>query len=195
MAPPEKDQAPQEERQHQGDESERRHRGDGSCDQHVVELEESGAGKGLRHEPFEADPNRLAAESAQIDCSRKRSGVEVGGPGLSRQDEIALHGTAAAGITTANTPENMASVGFNYLGERFRLGLHYRWSDAFDWRSGVHVGRVPSFEVMDIEALFEINDRFRIGVDVDNVLDDEHYEVFGGDLLERRALVYAAVTW
>lgn len=101
----------------------------------------------------------------------------------------------AAGITTANTPENTASAGFEYLGERFRLGLHYRWSDSFDWRSGVHVGPVPSYDVADLDALFKINERFQVGANIDNLLNNVHYEVFGGDLLERRALIYGAVTW
>ncbi len=35
----------------------------------------------------------------------------------------------------------------------------------------------------------------RIALFVTNALDDEHFESFGGDLLERRALAYAAFSW
>jgi hypothetical protein len=34
-----------------------------------------------------------------------------------------------------------------------------------------------------------------LGVDVANVLDHRHYEMFGGDLLGRRALAHVTAGW
>ena len=47
---------------------------------------------------------------------------------------------------------------------------------------------MPSYGVVDTGANFVINEHFEVGVHVNNLLDDEHWEAFGGDLLGRRAL-------
>jgi hypothetical protein len=42
---------------------------------------------------------------------------------------------------------------------------------------------------------YPITARLTLGVDVANLLDHAHYEMFGGDLLRRRALAHATVSW
>ena len=41
----------------------------------------------------------------------------------------------------------------------------------------------------------DINERWGVGVNVANALDNSHFESFGGDLLARRALAYLVFTW
>ncbi len=53
---------------------------------------------------------------------------------------------------------------------------------------------MPSYEVVDLTANRELG-RFRVGIDVSNLLDEEHYEFFGADLIGRRALVHLAYAW
>jgi len=63
------------------------------------------------------------------------------------------------------------------------------------WSAGIYSGPVPAYEVVDVNAAWRITDRWEIGLYVQNALDDEHYETFGGDLLERRALAHLAYHW
>jgi outer membrane receptor protein involved in Fe transport len=49
--------------------------------------------------------------------------------------------------------------------------------------------------VLDLGAGYRLSDRWTVGVAVANALDDAHYEVFGGDLLRRRALAHLTVSW
>jgi len=59
----------------------------------------------------------------------------------------------------------------------------------------VFVGTVPTYDVVNVAANFNISDMFKVGVDVSNVLDNEHYEAFGGDILSRRALAFVGIGW
>jgi len=49
--------------------------------------------------------------------------------------------------------------------------------------------------VVDLVANFQINDHWGLGLNVANLLDEEHWESFGGDLLSRRALGSVTFRW
>jgi iron complex outermembrane receptor protein len=95
----------------------------------------------------------------------------------------------------ANAPENQFKAGISYLADRFDTALKVRWVDEFEWFVGPFRGTVPSYEVMDVSANYHIGDNWSVGVNVANVLDDNHFEAFGGDILERRALGHVAFSW
>ena len=78
---------------------------------------------------------------------------------------------------------------------RLSGSLRVRWVEGFDWISGIYVGRIPSYGVADASAAYALSGRTSVGVDVANLFDNDHFEVFGGDLLGRRALAYLAYSW
>ncbi len=94
-----------------------------------------------------------------------------------------------------NAPENKASAGVTYNGDRWTGSLKYRWVDDFPWAAGVFVGDVPSYSLVDLGVIFKINDNWQVGLDASNLLDEEHWESFGGDLLSRRALANVSFSW
>jgi outer membrane receptor protein involved in Fe transport len=94
-----------------------------------------------------------------------------------------------------NTPAHQASAAVHYASERFDAGGRLRVVDGFEWVSGVFAGPVPSYAVVDLQARFPLRQRMTVGIDVANALDNDHYEVFGGDLLGRRALAHLTVDW
>lgn len=94
-----------------------------------------------------------------------------------------------------NAPEKKWNAGVGYRGQRFDAHVAYRWVDEFDWAAGIFVGTVPQYDVLNASANIRLTDNIGVGVDVTNVLDDEHYETFGGDLLSRRALGFVTVNW
>jgi outer membrane receptor protein involved in Fe transport len=94
-----------------------------------------------------------------------------------------------------NSPENSYSVGVAYAGDSFDIGVTGRFVEAFDWAAGVFQGPIPSYEVFNLSANYHFNDHWSIGLNVANMLDDEHYEAFGGDLLGRRALGSVKFGW
>ncbi|HYI13432.1 MAG TPA: TonB-dependent receptor [Thermoanaerobaculia bacterium] len=94
-----------------------------------------------------------------------------------------------------NAPENKYNLGVGWRGSRVDAKVTYRYVEEFDWAAGVFVGTVPQYEVMNLAANVRLTDMFGIGVDVSNALDNEHFESFGGDLLQRRALGFLSVRW
>jgi len=94
-----------------------------------------------------------------------------------------------------NAPAHRASVGATYTARRSAVSFHYRWVDTFNWASGAYVGPVPSYGVADFNALVKLSPHWEIGVNVANAFDHSHYEMFGGDLLRRRAIVHPTFTW
>ena len=102
---------------------------------------------------------------------------------------------AAENPLAPNRPEWQTSVSAGWVADRFDATVDWRWSDGFDYRSGIFVGPVPAYSVVDLAANYRIDTRWSVGLTVANALDDEHYEAFGGDLLGRRALVHATFGW
>ena len=94
-----------------------------------------------------------------------------------------------------NTPQHQASVGVSYGGQRFEAGVRYRHVSSFDWLSGIYAGRVEGYGVTDAHASYPITDKLRAGVDASNLFDNDHYEMFGGDLIGRRVLGRLMVSW
>jgi len=98
-------------------------------------------------------------------------------------------------LLVPNSPEMKASFGVTYIGSRWDGALSGRWVDDFAWAVGPFVGTVDSYTTFDASANFEVNRNFKLGVTVANLLDDQHFESFGGDILERRALGHVTFNW
>jgi len=94
-----------------------------------------------------------------------------------------------------NGPENKLSAGLSYNGGRFGASAKYRWVDAFDWAAGVFVGKVPSYDSVDLGASYRITDNVELGLDVSNALDSKDYQAFGGDIVRRRTLAHVGFRW
>jgi outer membrane receptor protein involved in Fe transport len=94
-----------------------------------------------------------------------------------------------------NAPRNRVTFGTTYTRLPFAVSFHHRWVDAFTWASGLFVGPVPSYHVSDVNASYGLTKRVELGANVSNVFNQRHYEMFGGDILGRRALARLSVGW
>ncbi len=94
-----------------------------------------------------------------------------------------------------NAPENKFNLGIGFRSTKFDAKVMYRWVEEYKWAAGIFVGTVPQYDVINASANYKMNDRFGFGVDISNLLDEEHYEAFGGDILSRRALGFVTVNW
>lgn len=102
---------------------------------------------------------------------------------------------ALGDVLLPNAPEHKFNAGVGYRGQRFDASLKYRWVDDFFWAAGVFQGDVPSYDVVNFAANYRVLDNVTVGLNISNALDNEHWETFGGDILERRALAYLGFTW
>ncbi len=98
-------------------------------------------------------------------------------------------------ILLPNSPENKASIGISYSADKWDLSLSGRWVEDFFWAVGPFQGLVPSYETFDLSGNYDVTENVQIGIQVSNLFDNEHWESFGGDILERRALANIAFRW
>lgn len=98
-------------------------------------------------------------------------------------------------VLLPNAPANKFNLGVAYRSPKFDAKVTYRWVEEFDWAAGIFVGTVPQYDVVNLSGNYKFSDRFGFGVDISNLLDEKHYEAFGGDILSRRALGFVTVNW
>ena len=82
----------------------------------------------------------------------------------------------------------MTTTSVRYSADRWSARLAGRWVDAFLWSSGIFVGPVESYAVLDLHADCSLTEHWKLGLNVANLLDNVDYQKFGGDLLRRRSL-------
>lgn len=89
-----------------------------------------------------------------------------------------------------NTSRHRINAGIQYLkaGE-YDGGIELRYVDGFRWIAGLFEGNVPSYAVVNLNLGYYITKDLRASVNVFNLLDREHYEIFGGTILRRQAMM------
>lgn len=102
---------------------------------------------------------------------------------------------AVESAISPNTPTRQFSAGATYAGQRLSVAGTVRGMNAFDWNAGVFTGRVPAFAVLDASAGWKLRKGWRIDVDAANLLNHQHFEMFGGSLLGRRVLGSLVYSW
>jgi len=89
-----------------------------------------------------------------------------------------------------NTSRHRINGGLQYLKPgSFDAGLELRYVDGFRWIAGLFEGYVPAYAVLNLNAGIYITHELRASVNVFNLLDREHYEIFGGTILRRQAMM------
>jgi len=98
-------------------------------------------------------------------------------------------GTVSDEELEANTPENKANLGIVYNRPGvFDAGIKVHAQDQMDWAAGVFAGRVPGFVTIDLSGSYQVTDFARLRLVWTNVLDKEHFQLFGGSILGSRAI-------
>jgi outer membrane receptor protein involved in Fe transport len=106
-----------------------------------------------------------------------------------------LNDAAARTEVHPNAPQHKGFASLGYRKPRFLADLRYRWVDSFDFASGLFHGPVPTYNLMDLGASYQLSPHWKVGLNASNVLNNRHYEEFGGDMLKRLCLGYVAYSW
>ncbi len=94
-----------------------------------------------------------------------------------------------------NAPRNKLNGGVTYrsaLG--YEAGITVKYVPSFDWAAGIYQGRILAYTLVDLAARYNITPRIDAGINVSNLFNRVHYEIFGGSLLKRRAIATLTVT-
>jgi outer membrane receptor protein involved in Fe transport len=98
-------------------------------------------------------------------------------------------------LISANAPPQRVTAGVTHTSARLTTALRFRWSDQFTWSGGVFHGPVPSSTTVDVTGRYKLGPRTAVVANVANLFDRRHYEIFGGDILRRRALLTVVQNW
>ena len=94
-----------------------------------------------------------------------------------------------------NTPEHKLGSGVTYARKRLDASISMRWVDAFRWVGGQNVGDVESYTTADVHANYALDEHWKVGINIANVFDEEHWELWAGSLIGRRALAHVTFSW
>ena len=95
----------------------------------------------------------------------------------------------------ANTPEHRVNFGVVYISDWLDVSMQYRWIDAFPWAAGIFEGDVKSYNLAALTANVYFGDGFSLGINISNLLNNKHYQSFGGDILSRHAVATFSYRW
>ncbi len=99
---------------------------------------------------------------------------------------------ASAQRIVPNTSRHRANLTLDYTAPNlYDASVTVRWTDRFKWLAGAFEGTVPAYAVVNLSAGYFVTHDLRIGVNVFNVLDHAHYQIFGGTILRRQASLAA----
>lgn len=77
----------------------------------------------------------------------------------------------------------------------YELGVKVKYFPSFDGAAGIYDGRILAYTLVDLSARSQITSNLEARLNVSNLLDRKHYQIFGGSLLGRRALVGLTATF
>jgi outer membrane receptor for ferrienterochelin and colicins len=99
-------------------------------------------------------------------------------------------------ILLPNTPEYKVNGGITYIhpaGHSAEINIKY--IPTFPWAAGIfRDANIPQYTIVSFSGTYKISQTFSLNLNVHNLLDNIHYEILGGSLLRRRALLSLIVT-
>ena len=108
-------------------------------------------------------------------------------------DETLFENVDGIADVALNAPGNKYKLGTSYTFDQpqLTLGAQWRYVGAFRQESGVFVGDVDAYSLLDLNAsyLLPVGSNLRLGVDVSNALDNKHRTFIGAPEIGR--LVFA----
>lgn len=96
----------------------------------------------------------------------------------------------AEDVLIPNSPDYRISGGITYTHPSGHdIGLRIKHVPSFDWAAGIYQGKINEYTVMDLGANYRYSSTVSLNLNISNLMDKEHYQIFGGSLLGRRAIV------
>jgi outer membrane receptor protein involved in Fe transport len=103
------------------------------------------------------------------------------------------HGSDDPLIPAFNTPEHKYNVGFSIRNwKNVGFNINYKWVQGFNYEgSPQFTGYIPDYDLIDVQANYRFEERLTFKLGASNVLNNKHYEVYGGPLVGR--LIYFSI--
>lgn len=92
-------------------------------------------------------------------------------------------------VLLPNSPRYKVNGGITYSHPAgHTVNLSAKYVPGFDWAAGIFRGPIPTYTLVNLTGTYVISPSYTINLNVSNLLDRKHYQIFGGSLLGRRAM-------
>lgn len=99
-------------------------------------------------------------------------------------------------ILIPNAPEHKVNGGITYLGKAgLSANVSVKYVPTFDWAAGIYQGRIYAYTLVNLSVGYRFTPIVSAGINVTNLLDREHYEIFGGSKLGRLSVGSVTLTF
>jgi iron complex outermembrane receptor protein len=93
-------------------------------------------------------------------------------------------------ILIPNAPKHKFNGGITYQSAKgFDVNLSLKYVPSFDWAAGIYTGRIYEYTLVNLAANYKFTSNFQVGLNISNLLDREHYQIFGGSFIKRRGVL------
>jgi len=105
-------------------------------------------------------------------------------------DDVVDTGSVTLANFVPNAPRHKLNGGVTFTsGLGFELGVRVKYVPSFDWSAGIYQGKIITYTLVDFSGRYHIMQNLDLGLNISNVFNRVHYEIFGGSLIGRRAVL------
>jgi len=98
-------------------------------------------------------------------------------------------------VLIPNAPGDKVNVGVTYRDSKFEAQVSFKYVPSYDWAAGVFKGKILAYGLLNLSGSYELTDYLDVSLNVTNLLNRVHYQIFGGSLIYRRAVLSLTATF
>ncbi len=99
-------------------------------------------------------------------------------------------------ILLPNSPKYRINGGVTYTHPSgHNAGIKIKYVPTFPWAAGIYRGDIPAYTLVNLSGQYRFSSTLWFNLNVANLLDRKHYQIFGGSLLGRRAMLTASFSF
>ncbi|MBF8295072.1 MAG: hypothetical protein HW389_1617 [Bacteroidetes bacterium] len=99
-------------------------------------------------------------------------------------------------VLLPNSPKYRINGGLTYTHPMgHNVGIKIKYVPTFPWAAGIYRGDVPAYTLVNLSGQYRFSSSLSFTLNVSNLLDREHYQIFGGSMVGRRAMLTASMSF
>ncbi|MEW5799382.1 MAG: TonB-dependent receptor [Bacteroidota bacterium] len=114
------------------------------------------------------------------------------------QFEIDKNSVTAAELNQIqpNSARWKTNVGVTYQSkDNYDVSLKVKYVPSYFWSAGVYSGVIHTYALVNLSGGYQVNESLSMNLNISNLLDRKHYQIFGGSVLGRRSVLTATYSF
>jgi iron complex outermembrane receptor protein len=97
-------------------------------------------------------------------------------------------------VLLPNAPKHKVNAGVTYREPKWEVSVSTKYVPTFDWAAGIYKGPILAYTLVNLSGAYRLTPHLEFGVNITDLLDRKHYQIFGGSLIGRRAIFSMTAT-